>query len=103
MPRRLRSSSQLRRTSTPSTTLTLSTRSSDLDSLTFPNDPLATTLVESAAHAEEVEVIEPVEADLNALYNLVPLNEVLRSRFLDVPQRPTGNDARGERSACRGG
>jgi NitT/TauT family transport system substrate-binding protein len=50
---------------------------SAFDSLTFTNDPLATTLLESAAHAEDVEVIEPVEADLNGLYNLDPLNEIL--------------------------
>jgi NitT/TauT family transport system substrate-binding protein len=50
---------------------------SAFDSMTFTNDPLAGTLLESAAHAEEVEVIEPVEADLNALYDLDPLNEVL--------------------------
>ncbi|CAA9372488.1 MAG: ABC-type probable sulfate transporter, periplasmic binding protein [uncultured Nocardioidaceae bacterium] len=47
------------------------------DSLTFTNDPLATTLLESAEHAEEVEVIEPIEADLDALYELDALNEIL--------------------------
>jgi NitT/TauT family transport system substrate-binding protein len=50
---------------------------SAFDSLTFTNDPLASTLVESAGHAEDVEVIEPIEADLNALYDLDPLNEIL--------------------------
>jgi NitT/TauT family transport system substrate-binding protein len=50
---------------------------SAFDSMTFTNDPLATTLVESAGHAEEVEVIEPIEADLNGLYDLDALNEVL--------------------------
>ena len=50
---------------------------SAFDSLTFTNDPLATTLLESAAHAEEVEVIPPVEADLDAAYHLDPLNKVL--------------------------
>ena len=47
------------------------------DSMTFTNDPLAPTLVESARDAEEVEVIEPIEADLNALYDLDALNEIL--------------------------
>jgi NitT/TauT family transport system substrate-binding protein len=50
---------------------------SAFDSLTFTNDPLAETLLESAAHAEEVEVLEPVEADLSAAYHLDPLNKVL--------------------------
>jgi NitT/TauT family transport system substrate-binding protein len=50
---------------------------SAFDSLTFTNDPLAPTLLQSAAHAEEVEVIEPIEADLSGLYNLDPLNEIL--------------------------
>ena len=47
------------------------------DNLTFTNDPLPSTLIESAKHAEDVEVIDPVEADLNTLYDLDPLNEVL--------------------------
>jgi ABC-type nitrate/sulfonate/bicarbonate transport system substrate-binding protein len=50
---------------------------SAFDKLTFTNDPLASTLVESAAHAEEVEVIDPVEVDFADLYDLDPLNEIL--------------------------
>ena len=61
---------------------------SAFDSLTFTNDPLAATLLESAAHAEEVEVIEPVEADLNALYDLDPLNEVLAEAGQDEVAGP---------------
>jgi hypothetical protein len=33
--------------------------------------------VESAGHAEEVEVIDPVEVDFADLYELGPLNEIL--------------------------
>jgi NitT/TauT family transport system substrate-binding protein len=50
---------------------------SAFDKLTFTNDPLASTLVESAGHAEEVEVIDPVEVDFADLYELDPLNEIL--------------------------
>jgi NitT/TauT family transport system substrate-binding protein len=50
---------------------------SAFDSLTFTSDPLARTLLESAAHAEDVEVIEPIEADLQDLYALDPLNAIL--------------------------
>lgn len=47
------------------------------DSLTFTDDPIAATLVEGARHAEDVGVIEPVEADLSKLYDLGPLNAIL--------------------------
>ena len=50
---------------------------SAFDSLTFTNDPLPKTLMESAAHAEEVGVIEPIEVDLNDLYELDTLNDIL--------------------------
>lgn len=63
---------ELTQSELPAETLT-----SAFDSLTFTNDPLASTLVESAADAESVEVIEPIEADLADLYNLDPLNEIL--------------------------
>ncbi len=61
---------------------------SAFDSLTFTNDPLASTLVESAGHAEAVEVIEPIEADLNALYDLDPLNEILAESGEDEVSGP---------------
>ncbi|MGZ5405895.1 MAG: ABC transporter substrate-binding protein, partial [Nocardioides sp.] len=63
---------ELTQSELPAETLT-----SAFDSLTFTNDPLASTLLESASHAEEVEVIEPVEADFTALYELAPLNAIL--------------------------
>jgi len=50
---------------------------SAFDSLTFTNDPLPATLMESAAHAEEVGAIEPITVDLNQLYQLEPLNNIL--------------------------
>ena len=50
---------------------------SAFESLTFTNDPLPATLKESAAHAEQVGVIEPIEVDLNTLYDLRPLNQIL--------------------------
>ncbi|MEW9550104.1 ABC transporter substrate-binding protein [Nonomuraea sp. NPDC050783] len=43
--------------------------------ITFTNDPIASSLTASAQHAEEVGLLEPV--DLNGIYDLKPLNEVL--------------------------
>jgi NitT/TauT family transport system substrate-binding protein len=63
---------ELTQSELPAETLT-----SAFDSLTFTNDPLASTLIESARHAEEVEVVEPIEADFADLYELDPLNEIL--------------------------
>ena len=57
--------------------LPVETLTSAFDSLTFTNDPLGSTLLESAAHAEAVEVLEPVEVDFADLYALDPLNEIL--------------------------
>jgi NitT/TauT family transport system substrate-binding protein len=45
--------------------------------LTFTVDPLATSLYGSAAHAEEVGLLDPV--DLAGIYQLDPLNELLRT------------------------
>ncbi|GAB3780009.1 aliphatic sulfonate ABC transporter substrate-binding protein [Nocardioides pacificus] len=63
---------ELTQSELPAETLT-----SAFESLTFTNDPLASTLLESARHAEEVEVIDPVEADFADLYDLGALNELL--------------------------
>ncbi|MFK4035148.1 ABC transporter substrate-binding protein [Nonomuraea wenchangensis] len=43
--------------------------------ITFTNDPIASSLTLSAKHAEEVGLLEPV--DLNGIYDLGPLNEIL--------------------------
>jgi NitT/TauT family transport system substrate-binding protein len=45
------------------------------DRLTFTLDPIAGSLFESAAHAEEVGLLDPV--DLDGIYDLTLLNEVL--------------------------
>lgn len=63
---------ELTQSELPAETLT-----SAFDSLNFTNDPLASTLIESARHAEEVEVVEPIESDFADLYELDPLNEIL--------------------------
>jgi len=44
-------------------------------SISFLDDPLAESLRTSAAHAQEVELLKPV--DLNGIYDLTLLNEVL--------------------------
>lgn len=46
--------------------------------ITFTNDPIAASLVGSADHAVKVGLLEPV--DLNGIYDLRTLNEVLRTR-----------------------
>lgn len=63
---------ELTQSELPAETLT-----SAFESLTFGNDPLATTLVESAGDAESVELIDPIEVDFAELYELGPLNEIL--------------------------
>jgi NitT/TauT family transport system substrate-binding protein len=45
--------------------------------LTFTDDPIASSLVTSAAHAEKVGLLEKV--DLDGIYDLDPLNEVLKA------------------------
>jgi sulfonate transport system substrate-binding protein len=53
--------------------------------LEFTNDPIATSLAESAAHAEEVGLLDPVELD--GIYDLSALNEVLSAEGMDeIPQ-----------------
>jgi NitT/TauT family transport system substrate-binding protein len=45
--------------------------------VTFTNDPIASSLKASAQHAEEVGLLDHV--DLNGIYDLGPLNEVLKT------------------------
>ncbi|GGM31873.1 MULTISPECIES: ABC transporter substrate-binding protein [Micromonospora] len=45
--------------------------------LTFTVDPIAPSLYGSAKHAEEVDLLDPV--DLNGIYQLGPLNEILKA------------------------
>lgn len=45
--------------------------------LTFTVDPVASSLYRSAKHAEEVGLLKPV--DLNGIYRLEPLNELLKA------------------------
>jgi NitT/TauT family transport system substrate-binding protein len=53
--------------------------------LTFTNDPVASSLAESAAHAVAVGLLEPV--DLDGIYDLGLLNQVLTAQGMDeVPQ-----------------
>lgn len=54
-------------------------------SLEFTCDPIASSLTESAAHAEELGLLEPT--DLEGIYDLTLLNEVLAAEGLEeVPQ-----------------
>jgi NitT/TauT family transport system substrate-binding protein len=46
--------------------------------LAFTNDPLASSLVAGAEHAEDVGLLKKV--DLNGLYDLGPLNQVLKAK-----------------------
>ncbi|WP_203935353.1 ABC transporter substrate-binding protein [Planosporangium mesophilum] len=46
--------------------------------LTFLNDPIAPSLRDGAKHAEEVGLLQPV--DLTGIYDLGPLNAVLKAR-----------------------
>jgi NitT/TauT family transport system substrate-binding protein len=45
------------------------------ESITFLNDPVPSSLIEGAKHAQEVDLLKPV--DLNGIYDLSLLNEVL--------------------------
>jgi NitT/TauT family transport system substrate-binding protein len=51
------------------------------DHLHFTLDPLASSLETSAAHAEEVGLLDPV--DLDGIYALDLLNEVLEAKGQD--------------------
>jgi NitT/TauT family transport system substrate-binding protein len=46
--------------------------------ITFTTDPVASSLLTSAKNAEDVGLLEPV--DLNGIYDLTTLNEVLKAR-----------------------
>jgi NitT/TauT family transport system substrate-binding protein len=53
--------------------------------LEFTNDPIASSLTESAAHAEELGLLEPT--NLDGIYDLTLLNEVLSGAAQDpIPQ-----------------
>ena len=55
------------------------------ENLVFTDDPIASSLAESAAHAEEVGLLEPV--DLEGIYDLSMLNEVLSAQSMEeIPQ-----------------
>ncbi|MEU5880216.1 ABC transporter substrate-binding protein [Spirillospora sp. NPDC047279] len=43
----------------------------------FTNDPVATSLIEGAKHAEQVGLLE--KTDLNGIYDLTTLNEILKA------------------------
>jgi NitT/TauT family transport system substrate-binding protein len=45
--------------------------------MTFTVDPIAPSLYTSAKHAEEIELLKPV--DLKGIYDLAPLNELLKA------------------------
>jgi NitT/TauT family transport system substrate-binding protein len=58
---------------------------SSWENLEFTNDPIASSLAESAAHAEDVGLLDPV--DLDGIYDLSLLNEVLSAAGMEeVPQ-----------------
>ncbi|WP_248959874.1 ABC transporter substrate-binding protein [Sphaerisporangium perillae] len=46
--------------------------------ITFTNDPIASSLVGSADHAQKIGLLDPV--DLNGIYDLTILNEVLAAK-----------------------
>ncbi|GAA4224127.1 NitT/TauT family transport system substrate-binding protein [Streptosporangium album] len=46
--------------------------------ITFTNDPIASSLVGSADHAIKIGLLQPV--DLNGIYDLAPLNEILKAK-----------------------
>lgn len=46
--------------------------------VTFTNDPIASSLIQGAKHAQEVGLLEPV--DLTGIYDLTTLNQILASR-----------------------
>jgi NitT/TauT family transport system substrate-binding protein len=48
------------------------------DQVTFTNDPIASSLITDAAHAESVGLLSPVK-NLSAIYDLGPLNTLLKA------------------------
>ena len=57
--------------------MTDATLAASWKNLSFTNDPIATGLVQSAAKAEAVGLLDKV--DLTGIYDLDPLNEVLKA------------------------
>lgn len=57
-------------------------------SITFTDDPVASSLVAGAEHAAAVGVLEGGKPDLDGLYDLSVLNEVLAARGLDPVAEP---------------
>jgi NitT/TauT family transport system substrate-binding protein len=55
--------------------------------LVFTDDPVASSLIEGAKHAEAVGLLEPVD-NLNGIYDLGPLNEVLKEKSLQQVSGP---------------
>jgi NitT/TauT family transport system substrate-binding protein len=56
------------------------------ENLTFTNDPIASSLAVSAQHAEDVGLLEPV--DLDGIYDLTLLNEVLSGQGMEEISQP---------------
>lgn len=55
------------------------------ENLTFTDDPIASSLAVSAQHAEDVGLLDPV--DLDGIYDLTLLNEVLSGQGMEeIPQ-----------------
>jgi NitT/TauT family transport system substrate-binding protein len=72
---------------------------STFESVTFTNDPIASSLNASAQHAEQVGLLDHV--DLNGIFDLGPLNEVLKAKgepMLTTP-RPEGRGFQRSRAA----
>ncbi len=44
--------------------------------LTFSNDPLSSALIDSAKHAESVDLLDPVD-NLSSIFDLDPVNKLL--------------------------
>jgi NitT/TauT family transport system substrate-binding protein len=55
--------------------------------LVFTNDPVASSLIEGAKHAEAVDLLKPVD-NLTGIYDLGPLNEVLKEHSKEQVSGP---------------
>lgn len=55
--------------------------------LVFTDDPVANSLITGAKHAQDVELLDPVD-DLEAIYELGPLNEVLKDKSKEQVSGP---------------
>jgi len=58
------------------------------DNIEFTDDPVASSLLEGAAHAAAVGTLEDGAPDLDGLYDLSLLNEVLAARGLEEVEEP---------------